>query len=299
MDEAPVISLRGVSKFYGRHKGVADLDLHVAVGEMFGFLGPNGAGKTTTIRLLMHLLHPTAGQIRLFGQDPDRHSVAIRQRCGYLPGDFAAPFHLTGREYLDFVAALRGQPLRRRDEICRRLNLSADDLRRRIKHLSHGTQQKLGIVQALAPDPALLILDEPSAGLDPLMQEEFYQLLREANSRGVTVFLSSHNLAEVQKICRRVGVIRAGTLAGVDTLDNLRRRTARRLCLVLRHPQPDLELPGAERLSVAGCRLEFRVTGDPAPLLAALARLPVKEVVLPEPDLEEVFMSFYGRDHHA
>jgi ABC-2 type transport system ATP-binding protein len=194
---------------------------------------------------------------------------------------------------------MRGEPFHRREEICARLHLSAADLHRRIKHLSHGTRQKLGIVQALAPDPELLILDEPSSGLDPLMQEEFYQLLREANARGVTVFFSSHNLAEVEKICRRVGVIREGSLVGVDTLDNLRRRTARRLRLTLRHPQPGLELPGAELLSAEGCRLEFLVSGDPGPLLAALARLPVEDMVLPEPDLEEVFMSFYRSVDHA
>ena len=298
-DSTPVIDLQKISKFYGKTVGVRNLSFDVQAGEVFGFLGPNGAGKTTTIRLLLDLLRPTSGQIAVFGKALATDSVGIRRRCGYLPGNFAAYGNMTGTAFLQFIARLRRIVPERQGDLLERLHLPASDLAQKIKHLSHGTQQKLGIVQALSHDPELVILDEPTTGLDPLMQEAFYDLIRDCKDRGRTVFFSSHNLPEVEKICDRVAIIRAGELVALETLENLKRKKYRRLKLTLKQPVAGLALPGARLQHQDGLHYEFLVRGDLRQLLQHLGELPIADLAFPEPDLEEVFLTFYQDQPHA
>ncbi|GAB4370423.1 MAG: ABC transporter ATP-binding protein [Calditrichia bacterium] len=293
----PIIRVEELSKYYGRKRGVESLTFSVMPGEIFGFLGPNGAGKTTTIRLLLDLIHPTAGRIFLFGKPLKDHSVEIRRKCGYLPGEFAAYTHLTMNEFLHFVAGLRGSESRLPADLFKRFNLSAEEQARKIKHLSHGTRQKLGIIQAFFGNPELLILDEPTSGLDPLMQEELYELIRQKQRQGCTIFFSSHNLAEVEKICHRVAIVREGRLVALETLESLKQKRFRRLQLTLKSPVEKVNPPEAKLVNQKGLKYEFLVKGDIKRLLVYLSRLPVENIVFPEPNLEEVFMTYY-RDGH-
>ncbi len=206
------ITVDGLTKHYGRVHALEDVSLEVVPGEIFGFLGPNGAGKSTLIRLLLGYLHPTAGRASVLGLDIVRDSVAIRARTGYLPGGIALDDGLTGERYLDDLAALSGRPPVRRSAICERLELTDRVLRRPIRDYSRGMRQKVGIVQALQHDPEVAILDEPSEGLDPLMQRAFYEVLEEVRAAGRTVFFSSHVLSEVERVCDRVAIVRAGRL---------------------------------------------------------------------------------------
>jgi ABC-2 type transport system ATP-binding protein len=206
-----VIEIQGLTKFYGRNRGVADLAFSVEAGEVFGYLGPNGAGKTTTIRLLLDLIRPTRGTARLFGLDARRDGTAARRRIGYLPGELALDPRMTGRNALGLLGRLRGPvdwP-----EVQRLAERLGCDLSRRVGALSHGNRQKLGLIQAFMHRPELLVLDEPTLGLDPLVQHEFYLMVEEARAAGRTVFISSHVLPEVERLCDRVAIIRAGRLA--------------------------------------------------------------------------------------
>lgn len=296
MDPSVIISVNHLTKFYGHTLGVEDLNFSVSRGEIFGFLGPNGAGKTTGIRMLLDLLRPSAGQIRVFGKDIREHGLEIRKRSGYLPGNFTAYGHMTGIDFLGFAAAMRKTSAGLQSGLIDRFHLSKRDLARRVKHLSHGTLQKLGIIQAFFHQPELLILDEPTIGLDPLMQEEFYRLLFELQNEGKTIFISSHNLAEVEKICRRIAIIRDGTLVALETLESLKKKKVRRLKFVLKEPVEDLKLPGVELQRQKGLSYEYLVQGDLKPLLQELSSLPLEDLIFPEPDLEEVFMAYYRKE---
>ena len=236
-----------LSKFYGEHRGVEDLTMAVEPGEVFGFLGPNGAGKTTTIRTLLDLLHPTAGSARLFGLDSRRDSVAIRRRLGNLPGDFGYGKAATGREAVSLLARLRGvDELGRAEALARRFRA---DLDRPLGELSRGNRQKVGLILAVFHSPDLLILDEPTSGLDPLMQEEFLALVREERERGCAVFLSSHELDEVERVCDRVGIIRDGTLIAVERVADLLAKTPRRESVEFTEPIDIHELRGSPGVS--------------------------------------------------
>ncbi len=287
------ITVEQLSKYYGQTLGIRDLSFAVNRGEIFGFLGPNGAGKTTTIRLLLDLLRPTSGEIKLFEKPLFQHTVEIRQNCGYLPGNFSAYADMTGEEYLRFVAHLRSLPFTRPTTLLNKFELSHAILLQKIKYLSHGTRQKLGIVQAFFHQPELLILDEPTIGLDPLMQEVFYDLLRESRNAGRTIFFSSHNLPEVEKVCDRVAIIRKGELVALETLENLKKKRFRRLKLILSEPVDQLHLSGTELLGNKGLEYDFLVKSDILALLKQLIDLPIADFVFPEPDLEEVFMTYY------
>ena len=221
----PAISTEGLTKFYGSQRGIEDVTMAVEEGEVFGFLGPNGAGKTTTIRTLLDLLHPTRGSARIFGLDSRRESVAVRARIGNLPGDFGYGKLATGREAVSLLARLRGvEDLGRVDSLAARFRA---DLERPLGQLSRGNRQKVGLILALFHQPDLLILDEPTSGLDPLMQEEFLTLVGEERERGCAVFLSSHELDEVERVCDRVGMIRDGKLIAVERVADLLARTPR------------------------------------------------------------------------
>ena len=293
MPPSTIISVEDLTKFYGKTVGVRNIDFAVNRGEIFGFLGPNGAGKTTAIRLLLDLLRPTSGSISIFGERVLGNSLEIRRRCGYLPGNFAAYGHMTGAGFLRFVADLRGVPREGEAGLIDRFQLSGDDLSQKVKYLSHGTKQKLGIVQAFFHQPELLILDEPTIGLDPLMQEEFYDLLRETQADGRTIFFSSHNLPEVEKVCHRVAIIREGDLVALETLEGLKKKRYRKLKLTLRSPVEDLGLGEAQLVKQQGLNYEFLVKGDINSVLKSLIDLPVEDFTFPEPDLEEVFMAYY------
>ena len=283
-----------LSKFYGEHRGVEDLTMAVEPGEVFGFLGPNGAGKTTTIRTLLDLLHPTAGSARLFGLDSRRDSVAIRRRLGNLPGDFGYGKAATGREAVSLLARLRGvDELGRAEALARRFRA---DLDRPLGELSRGNRQKVGLILAVFHSPDLLILDEPTSGLDPLMQEEFLALVREERERGCAVFLSSHELDEVERVCDRVGIIRDGTLIAVERVADLLAETPRRASVEFAEPIDIDELrgsPGVSDLEANGRKVEFRVTGDLDGVVKAIAAHHVTDIELAKPTLEEVFLTYY------
>ena len=289
-----VIRTSGLTKFYGRVRGIEDLDLEVRKGEIFGFLGPNGAGKTTAIRLLLGLLHPTRGRAEVLGQEAG--SIEARQRIGYVPGEVAFYEGMTGEELLGLLGRFhRGDHRERQEYLARCLDL---DLKRPIRGYSRGMKQKLAVIQALRHDPDLLILDEPTLGLDPLVQREFYTLLMEEKGRGKTVFLSSHILPEVERVADRVGIVREGHLAAVEDVGALKLKKVRRLQLWLREevPAQALELEGVEVLSRQGKHLELAVHGHIERLLPWLSRLPVEEMVFAEASLEDTFMKFYKKE---
>ena len=291
----PVIETDRLTKYYGRARGVIDLDLEVRPGEVYGFLGPNGAGKTTTIRLLLDFIRPTGGRATAFGLDVHRDSLAIRRRIGYLPGELTLYESLSGRELLSYFAHLRRLPRDGRGEaLAERLDC---DLGREIRTLSHGNRQKLGLVQALMGDPELAILDEPTLGLDPLVQLEFFRIVDELRAAGRTMFVSSHNLPEVERICDRVGIIREGRLLAVETVAGLKERAVRRLELRFAEAVPAAafaDVPGVRDLVLDGPNLACVVVGPVDPVLRAALRFRVEDVISHEPGLEEVFMAFYG-----
>lgn len=293
IDNHYVITTSDLTKYYGTVRGIDGVNLEVRQGEVFGFLGPNGAGKTTTIRILLDMIRPTRGSAQVFGLDLRRDSVQIRRRLGNLPGDVALYDTLRGIEVLKLLGSFRGPAgTRRVSELAERLDL---DLSRTVRAYSHGMKQKLAIIQALMHDPELLILDEPTLGLDPLMQREFYSLVMEEKARGKTVFLSSHILPEVERVCDRVGIIREGRLVAVEEVESLKRRKRRKMELVLKEEPSDamLRLPGAQLIRRDGRTLEYLVGGDIQTLLKQVATLPVQDTVFPEPTLEEAFMDFY------
>jgi ABC-2 type transport system ATP-binding protein len=260
------IETERLTKFYGAHRGIEDVTLRVEPGEVFGFLGPNGAGKTTTIRTLLDLLHPTRGSARVLGLDSHRDSVAIRARLGNLPGDFGYGKRASGREAIALLARLRGvTDLAPVEQLARRFRA---DLERPLGQLSRGNRQKVGLILAVFHRPELLILDEPTSGLDPLMQEEFLALVREERERGCAVFVSSHELDEVERVCDRVGIIRDGRMVAVERVADLLTKTQRR-----------------DRVEV-----EF---ADPVELEQVRAMPGVTAAEYVHPTLEEVFLTYY------
>jgi ABC-2 type transport system ATP-binding protein len=294
---APVIEAEGLTKFYGRHRDIEDVTFAVAPGEVFGFLGPNGAGKTTTIRALLDLHHPTGGSARLFGLDSRRDSVAIRARLGNLPGDFGFGRQASGREALRLLARLRGvEGIGRAEALAERFHA---DLERPLGQLSRGNRQKIGLILATFHEPELLIFDEPTSGLDPLMQEEFLALVAEERERGCTVFVSSHDLDEVQRICDRVGMVREGRLIAVERMVDLLGKARRKVTVRLSGPSSldDLRaLPEVSELAVADEHASFEVAGDFDRVLKALAAHHVTDIEAVHPSLEEVFLGYYREE---
>jgi ABC-2 type transport system ATP-binding protein len=288
-----IINVTGLTKYYGSTIGIRGLDLAVREGEIFGFLGPNGAGKTTTIRLLMQLMKPDGGSVFLFGIPLDEPKVKLRERIGYLSGEFHAYLNMTGSRFMTYLAQYRTRPPKLRSFLIDKFQITGQELKKPIKHLSHGNRQKLGIILALEHDPDLAILDEPTLGLDPLMQESFYDILHMFRDRGKTIFLSSHVLSEVEKVCDRVAIIRNGILVALESIEVLRTKQARRLVLVLDTPSEPPILTGAQLLAHKGRRFEYLVKGGLQEVMRSLADLPLQNVIFPEPDLEDVFMVYY------
>jgi len=292
--ETAVIETEALTKRYGGHRGIEDVTFSVRPGEVFGFLGPNGAGKTTTIRTLLDLIHPTAGSARLFGLDSRRDSVAIRARLGNLPGDFGFGRETPGREALQLLARVRGvDGTARAEELAARFRA---DLDRPLGQLSRGNRQKIGLILATFHRPELLILDEPTGGLDPLMQEEFLALVAEERDRGCAVFLSSHELDEVQRVCDRVGIVRGGRLIAVERMADLLGKARRRFTVELADPDGAerlRSLPGVEDLAADGSRVSFSAGGDLDAVVRELAGHHVVDLEATHPSLEEVFLGYY------
>jgi len=291
-----------LSKDYGLARGLFELDLDVAPQEVFGYLGPNGSGKTTTIRLLMGMIRPTGGAAYVFGLDCRRDSVAVKRKVGYLPGDLPQFGSLRGSEVVAYLGGMRGgaDPTAVRS-IAERFDL---DLNRRFREYSSGNKRKLGILLAFMHKPDLLILDEPTSGLDPLNQQEFYELLREARDGGASVFLSSHILSEVEHVCDRVGILRAGRLVRVAELEDLHHIRAHHVEIEFAPGTPVPEgairsAAGVEDVTVDGGRVRCTVRGSFGPLFDAIHDASVTDLVSTEPSLEEIFLSYYSEPEQA
>ena len=293
----------GVAATVGRRsrptgiRALDDVSIEVRRGEIFGFLGPNGAGKSTAIRLLLGFLHPTVGRVSVLGFDAVRDSVEIRRRVGYLPGGIAFWDNLTGERLLDELAALSGRPPVRRTELLERLELSPSTMRRRVRDYSRGMRQKLGIIQALQHDPELAILDEPSEGLDPLMQRAFYGILDDLRRDGRTVFFSSHVLSEVERVCDRVAIIRLGRLVALEEVPALLARRKRNVELRFDGTAPALAgVPGVTDVETGDGWLTCRLEGDVAPFLATIGGSAIHDLTIEPARLEEAFLEFYESD---
>jgi ABC-2 type transport system ATP-binding protein len=291
----PVISTRSLTKHYGSVRALTDLTLDVRRGEIFGFLGPNGAGKSTLIRTLLGFLHATRGTATVLGHDIATDSVEIRRSAGYLPGGVALYDSLTGEGVLDYLVEMQGTEPRRRAELCDRLELPGSVLRRKVRDYSRGMRQKIGVVQALQHDPELAILDEPSEGLDPLMQQAFYRLLDDLRAEGRTVFFSSHVLSEVERLCDRVGIIRAGHLMAVHDVTELLARRKRRVMLRWRGAAPDpTTLPGLADVDVDGSRITGTLSGEIASFVRSIASPNLEDLTIEPASLEEAFLEYYA-----
>jgi len=291
-----VIETEKLTKSYGEHRGIIDVDLTVNQGEVFGFLGPNGAGKTTTIRTALDLIRPTSGRALVFGIESSADPVAIHRRIGYIPGEFTLYDRLTGGQTIQYFANLRGGV----DAAYQRSLIERFDIDpgRRYKELSKGNKQKIGLVIALQHQPELLILDEPTSGLDPLVQQSFYELVREARDEGRTVFLSSHILSEVERTADRVAIIREGRLVKVGSVESLRDLAHHQVELRFSGPVPATEfqsLPGVSEVVADDHVLRMRVSGAITPVVRAAAGYELLDFVSREPTLEETFLAEYGQ----
>ena len=298
MRSTPVIRTEKLTKRYGATSALADLDLEIEAGEVFGYLGPNGAGKTTTIRLLLGLAHPTSGRAELFGLDARRQAVEAHRRLAYVPGEASLWPSLTGAETLHLLGeAHGGVDVGYRDQLIERLDL---DPSKKVRAYSKGNRQKLVLVAALMTRADLLLLDEPTSGLDPLMEQVFRNCVLEATENGQTVFLSSHILSEVEALCTRVGILRAGRLVESGRLEDMRHLSALTVEVTFSGSPPDLtHVPGVKTAVIDGDHARLQVHGPIEPLLKVLAGSGVTELLSREPSLEELFLAHYGADGDA
>jgi ABC-2 type transport system ATP-binding protein len=287
-----IIEVNKLTKYYGKSRGIVDVSFSEEEGEIFGFIGPNGAGKSTTIRLLLSLIHPTSGNARVFGKDVTTHGPEIRRDIGYLPSEV---FYYEGMKVVDLLkysASFYGKDCTERmHELSDYMEL---EMNRRISDLSYGNKKKVGIVQGLLHSPKLLFLDEPTAGLDPLMQRKFFDLIRKENARGVTVFFSSHILGEVQRLCTRVGIIREGKIVEISDIRALQKNNYKKISVTAEGLNPKaFELPGVSNIQAEDGTLHFFFKGDINAVLQRLGTLQVVDATIEEPTLEEIFMHYY------
>lgn len=292
------LALSSLTKNFGAVRALRGVSFAVAPGEIFGYLGPNGAGKTTTLRILLGLVRPTSGSVLLFGRAPT--DPASRADIGFIPGDLRLYGDMTALATLDFFARFRRQPPVLRERLLDAFALDAPTLHRRVKFLSHGTRQKVGLIAAMQHDPALLLLDEPSNGLDPIVQQAFRETLRDLAARGRSIVLSSHVLSEAESVCGRVAIIRQGEVVALESIEHLRANVVRKLTARFRGAVPDLSgVPGVSRFEVSGDEAVLWLRGDPAPALKAVVAADVRDLVFPEPELEDIFFGYYQPDGHV
>lgn len=286
------VQITKLTKYYGKSRGIVELDLSVKKGEFFGFIGPNGAGKSTTIRTLLGLIAPTGGNAQIFGLDIVREKQAILQKVGYLPSEAAFYPGMKVKDVLKLSADLRKKDCNAEAKLlCERLQL---DTTRKVEELSFGNRKKVAIVCALQHCPELLILDEPTGGLDPLMQKEFFDILQERNKQGTTIFLSSHVLSEIQRNCTRAAIIRDGRIIACDNVDALSKTSAKRITV---HGQVNLnKLDGVRDRIESGDSVSFLFSGDINDLIRALSTWRVSDLSVTEPDLEDIFLHYYEKD---
>ena len=288
------IETQGLTKFYGKDRGIIDLDLKIESGEIFGFIGPNGAGKSTTIRMLLGLIYPTSGSGKIFNMDIVRETKEIKKQIGYMPSEVNYYEKMDGRELLNYSANFYGKDCESR--INELADLFSLDLDRKIIDLSRGNRKKISILQCLIHRPRLLILDEPTPGLDPLMQAKFFDILREESSRSTTIFFSSHTLSEVQKMCRRVGIIKEGKIIAVEDIETLRKKQLRKVQVEFAHlvKSGEIECAGVIAPKTDRNNVHFMFSGNVADLLNNLTGKDVKDLIIEEPSLEEIFMHYYS-----
>ncbi|PWB49757.1 MAG: ABC transporter [Anaerolineales bacterium] len=287
-----VIEVNKLTKYYGKSRGIVDVSFNVDQGEIFGFIGPNGAGKSTTIRLLLSLIHPTSGSGKVFGLDVTTHGPEIRRDIGYLPSEVYYYEGMKVKDLLKYSASFYAC------DCTQRMNELADlmelEMNRRINDLSYGNKKKVGIVQGLLHSPKLLFLDEPTAGLDPLMQRKFFDLIREENKRGVTVFFSSHILGEVQRLCNRVGIIREGKIAEISDIRTLQQNNYKKVRVEAAGlDAAAFDLPGVTNLQTEDSAVYFFFKGDINLVMQKVSSIQVSDVIIEEPTLEEIFMHYY------
>lgn len=296
MGEMNVIETQSLTKYYGKDRGIIDLNLNIEEGEIFGFIGPNGAGKSTTIRTLLGLIFPTAGSARIFGLDIVKQTKEIKKQVGFMPSEVNYYEKMDVKELLQYSASFYGTGCESR--IRKLADVFSLDLHRKIIDLSRGNRKKVSILQSLIHSPRLLILDEPTSGLDPLMQAKFFDILKEENRRGTTVFLSSHTLSEVQNMCRRVGIIKEGKIIAVEDIETLRKKQLRKIQVEFAHPVKSDEITCAGMIAAQTDRniLSFMYSGRMNDLLEALAGKDVKDLIIEEPSLEEIFIHYYSEE---
>ncbi len=288
-----VIEISGLTKFYGKHRGIEGVDLRVDEGEVFGFIGPNGAGKSTTIRCLLALIYPSSGTAKLFGLDAIKNAPALAHRIGYLPSEVFYYDNMRVRDLLLYAASFyKKDCTKRMRELCDALEL---DPSRKIDDLSFGNRKKVGIVQGLLHSPDLIFLDEPTSGLDPLMQNRFFDLIREQNKSGATIFFSSHILGEVQKMCGRVALIKDGRIIKQESIQSLREHSYKRVTVEARSSltREVLGLSADAQLEQDGDRVSFVYRGSLNDLTMKLSGLNLTDLEIAEPDLEEIFLHYY------
>ncbi|WLD91568.1 ABC transporter ATP-binding protein [Alkalihalobacillus sp. AL-G] len=293
------IEMQNLTKYYGKHRAVTDLNLTVQEGEVYGFIGPNGAGKSTTIRMLLNFIFPTKGYAKIFGKDIITESMAIKKDVGYLPSEVHYYDNMKVKELLNYSAGFYKKKASntRIKELSDRLEL---DLSKKFEDLSFGNRKKVGIVQALLHEPRLLIMDEPTGGLDPLMQHTFFDLLLEEKEKGVTIFFSSHILSEVQKMCDRVAIIKEGELIANDTIENLTKNQFKNVTILLAEEQTiDLTLEGIIRQEQLGQTLKLLYRGDVHALVHEISQHTYRDLLIEEPSLDEIFMHFYENEKNG
>lgn len=287
-----VIETKNLTKYYGKSRGIEDVSLNVEEGEIFGFIGPNGAGKSTTIRLLLSLIYPSSGEAKLFGKDAIKCGPEVRKRIGYLPSEIFYYEKMKVIDLLNYSASFYDKDCKNRmRELSEIMEL---DLNRRIEDLSYGNKKKVGIVQGLLHEPELIILDEPTGGLDPLMQQKFFNIIREENKKGTTVFFSSHILGEVQELCNRVAIIRCGSIIEIEEIKNLRENNYKKISIVGENIVKDLfRMNGVTKLIQENDKVSFFYKGDINIMTKAIGSVKAIDVSIEEPTLEEIFMHYY------
>ncbi|MCX7922847.1 MAG: ABC transporter ATP-binding protein [Clostridia bacterium] len=291
-----VIEIKNLSKFYGKSRGIIDVSFDIPEGEIFGFIGPNGAGKSTTIRTLLNFIHPSAGSAKIFGMDCFTETEKIKKEVGYLPSEVNYYDDMKVKDLLAYSAKFYKKDCSMR--IKDLSNIFELDLNKKIDELSYGNKKKVAIIQALLHEPRLLILDEPTGGLDPLMQNSFFEVLKEENKKGVTIFFSSHILSEVQKMCDRVAIIKEGKILKVEEIDKLRANKYKKIKVEFNDAEQVniLSLPGMMKVERSGKAVEFLYSGKIDAVIKLLAEYGVENLWIEEPSLEEVFMHYYEKE---